>query len=313
MRYDQFMECLADYEDMLKTVDIRNCPCSTFRDIAGSGSYTISSDQEQDAMEVCSWPTFHTDISTLKETGKVVHVVHGQLVADPIKDTRIGRKHRDATKLLNEDDIIKAVEGRGRRLVKHISSRLEDKFYQPEDKEKIKNCRVVLGARNLVRSVCCRGAVTTSNLTQDKFLVSSEAIDNQVYERISKEELKSQYREYVRRLEEQVTEDPKLKDFSDMDLLELTVHPDNHKFYMGIEAVVSVMARASLLISVESVVESWISILEHHASQRRTLGEMLLHEELVIAVNGPSVEHCDSICQVFGTKLNNSFFHTFIN
>ena len=33
------------------------------------------------------------------------------------------------------------------------------------------------------------------------------------------------------------------------------------------------MVRAALLISVESVVETWISTMEHHAFQRRTLGE----------------------------------------
>ena len=298
MRYDQFMDCVADYEEMLQTVDIRTCPCSSFRDIAGSGSYAISPENEQDVLEVCSWPTFHGDIATLKETGKVVHVVHGQLVSDPIKDTRIGRKQREATKLLNEDDIIMTVAERGRQLVKHISTNLENKVYREEDKELIKNCRVILGARNLVLNVSSRGAATISNLTFSKFQCSSEAIDSQLYERISKEDLKSQYREYLGRLEELVTKQPKVKELSDMELLKLTVKPENVDLYLGIETVVSVMVRASLLISVESVVESWISTMEHHASQRRTLGEMRLNKELIIAVNGPSTEHCDSICQV---------------
>ena len=50
----------------------------------------------------------------MKETGRVIHVMHGQLVADPIKDTRVGRASREAIKLLNEDNIIKQVEERGR-------------------------------------------------------------------------------------------------------------------------------------------------------------------------------------------------------
>ena len=60
----------------------------------------------------------------------------------------------------------------------------------------------------------------------------------------------------------------------------------------------SSMVRAALLISVESVVETWISTMEYYASQRRTLVEMLLHEEMVIEINGPSPIHCDSITQV---------------
>jgi hypothetical protein len=66
----------------------------------------------------------------------------------------------------------------------------------------------------------------------------------------------------------------------------------------------SVMVRGSLLISVESVVESWISVMEHHASQRRTLGEMQLHKEMMIAVNEPSLVHCDSIVQVILSTEN---------
>ena len=60
----------------------------------------------------------------------------------------------------------------------------------------------------------------------------------------------------------------------------------------------SSIVRVALLISVESVGETWISTMEHHASQRRTLGEMLIHEEMVIAINGPGPIHCDSIAKV---------------
>ena len=88
-----------------------------------------------------------------------------------------------------------------------------------------------------------------------------------------------QYREYLKRLEI-LSKVPANRELSDMELLELFLHPDK-QLYENVEAVLSVMARAALLISVESVVESWISVMEHHASQRRTLGEM------VIAINGP--------------------------
>ena len=106
-----------------------------------------------------------------------------------------------------------------------------------------------------------------------------------------------QYREYVRRLE-RVGQDLANKDLSDIDLLELFLKPENQNLYQDIEGVMSSMVRAALLISVESVVETWISTMEHHASQRRTLGEMLIHEEMVIAINGPSPVHCNSITQV---------------
>ena len=148
--------------------------------------------------------------------------------------------------------------------------------------------------------------------TWEKFLVCALKVDPELLERVTEQELNVQYREYVRRLES-LASDPGMRESSDMDLLELFLVPENKHLYQDNEAIISVMVRSSLLISVESVVESWISTMEHHASQRRTLGEMLLHEEMVISINGPSLVHCDSVAQV-SIKINicyaiNTFYY----
>ena len=161
----------------------------------------------------------------------------------------------------------------------------------------------MLEIRSLMKSVRSRGASAVANLTLDRFLASAVEVDNELLLRVSKEELRVQYREYLRRLEN-LSRVPANRELSDMELLELFLHPDNQKLYENVEAFLSVMARAALLISVESVVESWISVMEHHASQRRTLGEMMLHEEMVIAINGPILVHCDSIVKVLKMLLN---------
>ena len=101
----------------------------------------------------------------------------------------------------------------------------------------------------------------------------------------------------MRRLESIVGQ-PDKRELSDMGLLELFLEPENVHLYQNIEAVMSVMVRGSLLISVEAEVERWVSTMEHHASQGRTLGEMRLHEEMVIAINGPKLVHCDPVAQV---------------
>ena len=111
-----------------------------------------------------------------------------------------------------------------------------------------------------MRSVHWRGGITTANLTQDKFFASSEVIDSNFFERDSRAELKNQYRQYVRQMQDLASSKPKVMKFSDMELLELTIMPEN-KIYRGVESVISVMVRASLVINVESVVKSWISFL----------------------------------------------------
>ena len=178
---------------------------------------------------------------------------------------------------------------------------MEEKVYREEDIKIIKNTRVVLEAKNLMNSVIARGASTVSNLTWSRFQGSCVVIDPSLLDRVTEEELKAQYREYVRRLESLAKELAK-RELSDMELLEVFLDPANKDLYTDIESVMSVMVRASLLISVESVVESWISVMEHHASQTRSLGEMLLHEEMVIAITGPSLAHCDSVFQVTNIK-----------
>jgi hypothetical protein len=295
-RYDQFKEKVDEYEEMGRHTNIKDCPCATFRDISG-GDYSISDELKEEARLVCSWPNFHSDLATLKETGKILHVVQGQLVSDPLKDTRMGRKHRDSFKLLDEDDIVQAVERRAADMVEHVTSRLEDKVYSEEDQENIGHTRVLLGAHSLLLGANSRGAATSANLTIDKFYSSALAVDCNVLDRVTEEQFRSQYREYVRRLEA-LAADPENRKLSDMCLVKLFTNPDRKDLYQDIEAIVSVMVRAALLISVESVVENWISVMEHHASQRRTLGEMKLYEEMCIAVNGPSLVHCDSIVQV---------------
>jgi hypothetical protein len=91
-------------------------------------------------------------------------------------------------------------------------------------------------------------------------------------ERSSEEEYRLQYREYVRKLET-VAKDTTKRELSDMDLLEIFLQHENVHLYQDIETMMSVIVNKVLLISVdsESIVESWISTMEHHSSQRRTM------------------------------------------
>ena len=79
---------------------------------------------------------------------RIVFVVQGQLVENPLKDTRIGRKKKEAIKLLAEDDIIETVNKRASDLVKHLVARLEDKVYREKDIKTIRNTCVLLSTRN---------------------------------------------------------------------------------------------------------------------------------------------------------------------
>ena len=55
------------------------------------------------------------------------------------------------------------------------------------------------------------------------------------------------------------------------------------------------MATAGLLMGLESIVETWVSIIESHSTKTRNLSQKRLEEEAMIAINGPEVVHCDEV------------------
>ena len=91
------------------------------------------------------------------------------------------------------------------------------------------------------------GASAVANLTFDRFLASANEMDTDLLLRAGKQELRVQYREYLRRLES-LSQVPANKELSDMELLESFLQPDNKQQYENVEAVLSVMARAAILM-----------------------------------------------------------------
>ena len=56
------------------------------------------------------------------------------------------------------------------------------------------------------------------------------------------------------------------------------------------------MARAIICTSVESVVESWVSTLEHHASPSRSnMSPERLDDCAMVSINGPQLVHADVV------------------
>ena len=44
-------------------------------------------------------------------------------------------------------------------------------------------------------------------------------------------------------------------------------------------------------MGLESVVESWVSVLEHHNNPRRALSQERLEQKAMVAINGPAEVH----------------------
>ena len=87
------------------------------------------------------------------------------------------------------------------------------------------------------------------------------------------------------------------RDLESMEIFRLLFDP-KAELYKGIEGILSVVARAMVSMSVESVAEGWISILESHKSKERNrLENTSLEAVMTIAVNGPEAAKCNAIVE----------------
>ena len=68
-----------------------------------------------------------------------------------------------------------------------------------------------------------------------------------------------------------------------------------HKLYVDVELVVQIMCDAATSMSVESVVESWVSIYEGHSNKHRPISNDRAEQEVCLAVNGPLLQHADPV------------------
>lgn len=242
----------------------------------------------------CLWPRLHEDIKLFKEKGEYRHVAMGQLTSEPVR-TRVGGQEVNQSQLLGQEGIIGICIKRSSLVAKYLHENLSANVYNSEDLEMIKNIKVVLDLKGQMKKVQLRGASQVTQVSTAKFLESCNFIDPELFEKCDEEEMRMQYKRFLQQLEK-ISKVEGSKNFTSMDIFVLLLDTKG-KRWENIEAVMDLLCRASLMKSVESVVESWVSVLEHHSSKVRGLGDDAVETEMMISVNGPKIQHCDSIVQ----------------
>ena len=123
---------------------------------------------------------------------------------------------------------------------------------------------------------------------------AAKFFENDLFARVSADELRLQFRDFVRRLGELQKEE--VGELDNTALFGLFLNP-KRKLYLNIESVLSVMASAGLVMGLESVVETWVFQMEHHNNPKRALSQERLENECMVAINGLAVPHCDGIVE----------------
>jgi hypothetical protein len=270
-RYEMFINKLAKFRDMKNYVDLEDYPCLMVveRDEVAEDIKEIL-EKEEDVKEIleeiCCWPALHADTRDMLKKGKYRGVVLGQLTMDPT-NTREGRQQ--ATQWLEEDRQSTAIKvyRRAEELVSFLVEGLGEKVYNNEAIIMMNHSRRLLNIESELIKVKTNGAANVSNLGWRGFKSAALFFEPAVFTRITEEELREQYREFNRRLEE-ISMKKETMGLSSKKILSLFFDP-KMKMYVDIEGVLSVLARACVSKGVEAIVESWVSVMENHCTSVR--------------------------------------------
>jgi hypothetical protein len=201
-RMDNFNRSLFTYQTMLQQILPLDCPCCIFVDYDTGEIMEDTDDVKTKDMiqEVCSWPVFHRDVGELKVKGSYRNVVMACLVEDGSK-TRMGRNIEASNRLLDVDSVIKTVAKRAHSVTKFLLEGLRERVYISKDVVVINHIRRLLDLKTLGASILTHGASSISNLKWRSFRDSAVFVENAVLTRISEDELRLQFREFIRRIE----------------------------------------------------------------------------------------------------------------
>jgi hypothetical protein len=243
---------------------------------------------------VCSWQSLHADLQEYKLKSEYRGVVMGQLVADPLRlGTRSAESQVKANWLLGEEDIIKQVQKQCQDVVEHLHKNLKENVYDENDLKMLKHIRVVLDLEYKLKMVMEQGPIGASQQSIAKFYESAQYIDHTLDTKCNRDEFRLQYQLHLRKLQEigSMKDSSKL---SSMQIMILLMNTEAER-YLGTEAVMDILTKACVMKTNESIVESWISVLEHHSSKVRNLKQDSIQTEMMIAINGPDLQHADNL------------------
>ena len=133
-------------------------------------------------------------------------------------------------------------------------------MYSSTERAKIESIRNLLNLQLFTRVVERLGAVNTATIHFKRWVDSAKLLQPELLILISLKELRMQFQCFLRKLEELA---PILLNLENKQIFSLLLHPQLHHF-KGFQSVMAILANASVAMGLESVVESWVSVMEHH-------------------------------------------------
>jgi hypothetical protein len=285
-KFDMFeRNCRKKFEEMLECLEVTKCACWLL-------PWPELPDQENC---VCRWPLLHKHVREWEERNTFRGVIMGSLSADPLKPSlRSATAMNQQIELTGNEEIIKSVIKRMEDVTEYLHLGLGE-VYDNKDREVVEKLRTVLSLDRVIMLTKEMSVAVVMQREVSKFIEASQFIDEDFDIKYDITEMRMQYHDFL----EKIADIGKQKKSSELSSLEIMVIMMNteEKTWKGCEAVLDILCKAATMKSVESVVESWVSVLEHHSSKSRPLKDSTIHDEMMISINGPLLQHSQNIVE----------------
>ena len=216
----------------------------------------------------CLWPNYHKDIVDINNDK-----YRGIPLVGDVAETRrvcITRylKATESTASNNPENIQLAVEKQLILLLKELFQKLKCNVYDEEDLKVLKKVRFLTDLKGLLIKLKARGVIIISSLQGQTFVDYAKSICHTIND-IPTDSLKLQYKLFLNQLNDCY------QNMTQCDLDKLTsmkiIKTSKFNHFEGIELVMHVTCAASVIMSVESGVESSVSLYENRQSKFRNL------------------------------------------
>ena len=197
-------------------------------------------------------------------------------------------------------DVVTTVTSRLKKLAERLSHELSVSIFDDQATSLVEQLRPLLDLRRLATKVKSRGSSMIGSVETKTFVTNGKKIASNIIQ-IPDVDLAAQYKEFLRRLEK-VTNGILEKDLPESIKVLKMFLDSSKRLYLGIEMVIHVLSVASVSMSVQSVVESHVSVHETRINRQRNVSEERGRQEMQISLNGPIVSRCGGVVKAAMTE-----------
>ena len=272
-RYDKLLKVVQGFDEMARAIDHSSCNDSA------QESPSLLDEEEMAEKQLCSWQNYHKDLKKVQDSGKYMGVV-------------IDQEQYTSQFPSESNDVIVEVKRNLLSLASRLFKDLRNSIYKRETITVVENIRIICDLKSLAVQIHVRGAVVTGFTNGRRFLKAVRAMTSSV-EDVSDVDILENFKKLVGVLD-RMTRGKNLKRVTSLGLLK-EILSSNNNLSEGIELSLHCICCAAVKVSVESIVESMISVYENHFDSKRQLTEEHALEEMQIAQNGPQLAKADAL------------------